>query len=68
VQAIRVYDNDHATSNSWYAFGGMGEDGVFDVDKEGLTERVLSDLGPCARCPILDLDGTPRSWPASPRG
>jgi transitional endoplasmic reticulum ATPase len=54
---IRVYDNDHATSNSWYAFGGMGEDGVYDVDKEGLTERVLSDLGSCARCPILDLDG-----------
>ncbi|CAA9452668.1 MAG: Cell division protein FtsH [uncultured Rubrobacteraceae bacterium] len=55
---IRVYDNDHVTSNSWYAFGGMDEDGIFDVDKEGLTERVLSDLGPCARCPILDLDGT----------
>ncbi|MCA1718349.1 MAG: AAA family ATPase [Actinobacteria bacterium] len=55
---IRVYDNDHATSNSWYAFGAMGEDGVFEVDKERLTERVLSDLGPCARCPILDLDGT----------
>ena len=54
---IRVYDNDHATSNSWYAFGGIGEDGVFEVDKEALTERVLSDLGPCARCPILDLDG-----------
>src|SRR3990170_1967788 len=55
---IRVYDNDHATTNSWYAFGEMGEDGVFRVDKEGLTERVLSDLGSCARCPILDLDGT----------
>jgi ATPase family associated with various cellular activities (AAA)/AAA+ lid domain len=55
---IRVYDNDHATSNSWYTFGEMGEDGVFEVDKEGLTERVLSDLGACARCPILDLDGT----------
>jgi transitional endoplasmic reticulum ATPase len=55
---IRVYDNEHATSNSWYTFGEMGEDGVFEVDKEGLTERVLSDLGPCARCPILDLDGT----------
>jgi transitional endoplasmic reticulum ATPase len=54
---IRVYDNDHATSNSWYGFGEMGEDGVFDVDKEALTERVLSDLGPCTRCPILDLDG-----------
>ncbi len=55
---IRVYDNDHATTKSWYAFGKMGEDGVFRVDKEGLTERVLSDLGSCARCPILDLDGT----------
>ncbi len=55
---IRVYDNEHATSNSWYSFGQMGEDGVFEVDKESLTERVLSDLGPCARCPILDLDGT----------
>ena len=55
---IRVYDNDHPTANSWYAFGKMGEDGVFKVDKEALTERVLSDLGPCARCPILDLDGT----------
>ena len=54
---IRVYDNDHATTSSWYAFGEMGEDGVFDVDKEGLTQRVLSDLGPCARCPILNLDG-----------
>jgi transitional endoplasmic reticulum ATPase len=54
---IRVYDNEHATTNSWYAFGQMGEDGVFQVDKDGLTERVLSDLGPCARCPILDLDG-----------
>ncbi len=55
---IHVYDNEHATANSWYAFGQMGEDGVYNVDKEGLTERVLSDLGPCARCPILDLDGT----------
>jgi transitional endoplasmic reticulum ATPase len=54
---IHVYDNDHATANSWYAFGEMGEDGVFGVDKEGLTKRVLSDLGPCVRCPILDLDG-----------
>jgi transitional endoplasmic reticulum ATPase len=26
------------------------------VDREGITDRVLSDLGPCARCPILDLD------------
>jgi transitional endoplasmic reticulum ATPase len=55
---IHVYDNDHLTDNSWYAFGKMGEDGVFEVDKEGLTERVLSDLGPCVRCPILDLDTT----------
>src|SRR3712207_7002154 len=47
----------HATPNSWYSFGGVGEGGVFEVDKEALTERVLSDLGPCARCPILDLDG-----------
>jgi transitional endoplasmic reticulum ATPase len=54
---IRVYDNDHATPNSWYAFGGVGESGVFEVDKEALTDRVLSDLGPCVRCPILDLDG-----------
>jgi transitional endoplasmic reticulum ATPase len=54
---IRVYDNDHATASSWYAFGEMGEDGVFKVDKEGLTQRVLSDLGPCVRCPILNLDG-----------
>jgi transitional endoplasmic reticulum ATPase len=55
---IRVYDNDHATTNSWYAFGKMGEDGIFEVDKEALMERVLSDLGPYVRCPILDLDGT----------
>ena len=55
---VRVYDNDHGTTNSWYAFGEMGEDGVFKVDKEGITERILSDLGPCSRCPILDLDGT----------
>src|SRR5919202_5680350 len=54
---IHVYDNYYATANSWYAYGEMGEDGVFKVDKEGLTERVLSDLGPCVRCPILDLDG-----------
>jgi transitional endoplasmic reticulum ATPase len=53
---IRVYDNDHPTRNSWYAFGRMGEGGRFVVDKEALTERVLSDLGPCVRCPILDLD------------
>jgi transitional endoplasmic reticulum ATPase len=55
---IRVYDNDHLTDNSWYAFGKMGEGGAFEVDKEGITERVLSDLGPCVRCPILDLDTT----------
>ncbi len=54
---IRLYDNDHATPNSWYAFGDMGDDGVFHTDKEAITERVLSDLGSCARCPILDLDG-----------
>ncbi len=55
---IHVYDNDHLTENSWYAFGRMGEDGAYLVDKEAITERVLSDLGPCVRCPILDLDTT----------
>ena len=55
---IRVYDNDHLTENSWYAFGEMGEDAVFEVDKDAMTERILSDLGPCVRCPILDLDAT----------
>ncbi|AHY47975.1 ATPase family associated with various cellular activities (AAA) [Rubrobacter radiotolerans] len=55
---IRVYDNEHLTENSWYSFGEMGKDGVFRVDKEAVTERVLSDLGPCVRCPILDLDLT----------
>src|ERR671921_809420 len=55
---IRVYDNDHLTANSWYSFGNMGEGAVFDVDKDAITERVLSDLGPCVRCPILDLDAT----------
>jgi transitional endoplasmic reticulum ATPase len=55
---IHVYDNDHLTDNSWYSFGTMGGDGVFEVDKEAITERVLSDLGPCVRCPILDLDTT----------
>jgi len=54
---IRVYDNDHPTRNSWYSFGKMHEGGKFKVDKDALTERVLSDLGACARCPILDLDG-----------
>jgi len=53
---IHVYDNEHATKNSWYAFGEMGSDGVFRVDREGITDRVLSDLGPCVHCPILDLD------------
>lgn len=53
---IHVYDNDQRTRNSWYAFGKMGEDGVFEVDKNAITDRALSDLGPCARCPILDLD------------
>src|SRR5918993_1016062 len=55
---IRVYDNDHLTANSWYSFGTMGDGAVFDVDKDAITERVLSDLGPCVRCPILDLDAT----------
>ncbi len=55
---IRVYDNDHLTGNSWYAFGKMGDEAAFEVDKDAITERVLSDLGPCVRCPILDLDST----------
>ena len=55
---IHVYDNDRLTENSWYAFGSLGEDGAYLVDKEAITERVLSDLGPCVRCPILDLDTT----------
>ena len=55
---IRVYDNEHPTTNSWYSFGQMGDDGVFRVDKEAITDRILSDLGPCLRCPILDLDTT----------
>ena len=55
---IRVYDNDHLTANSWYSFGGMDEGAVFGVNKDAITERVLSDLGPCVRCPILDLDAT----------
>ncbi|HVD43923.1 MAG TPA: AAA family ATPase, partial [Rubrobacter sp.] len=55
---IRVYDNDHLTGNSWYSFGKMDDGAVFDVDKDAITERVLSDLGPCVRCPILDLDAT----------
>jgi transitional endoplasmic reticulum ATPase len=55
---IRVYDNDHLTDNSWYYFGRMDDGAVFEVDKDAITERVLSDLGPCVRCPILDLDAT----------
>ena len=55
---IHVYDNDHLTDNSWYSFGRMGEEGAYLVDKEAITERILSDLGPCVRCPILDLDPT----------
>ena len=55
---IHLYDNDHLTNNSWYAYGQMEEDAVFRVDKEALTDRVLSDLGPCVHCPILDLDAT----------
>jgi len=55
---IRIYDNEHPTKNSWYSFGRMGDDGVFRVDKEAITDRILSDLGPCVRCPILDLDTT----------
>ncbi|MGB3633816.1 MAG: AAA family ATPase [Rubrobacteraceae bacterium] len=55
---IHVYDNDHLTNNSWYGLGEMDGDGVFEVDKEAITDRVLSDLGPCVRCPILDLDTT----------
>ena len=55
---VHVYDNDHLTKRSWYAFGEMGEDGVYKVDKNAITDRVLSDLGPCVRCPILDLDAT----------
>ncbi|MGB3681265.1 MAG: AAA family ATPase, partial [Rubrobacteraceae bacterium] len=55
---VHVYDNDHLTSKSWYSFGEMDESGAFEVDKDAITERVLSDLGPCVRCPILDLDAT----------
>src|ERR671932_1101735 len=55
---IHLYDNDHLTDNSWYAFGRMAEDGAYMVDKEAITERLLSALGPCVRCPILDLDTT----------
>jgi transitional endoplasmic reticulum ATPase len=55
---IRVYDNEHLTQNSWYAFGEMSEDGTYAVDKNAITDRVLTDLGPCVRCPLLDLDAT----------
>src|SRR5829696_2680803 len=55
---IHLYDNDHLTDNSWYAFGKTGDDGAFEVDKEGITERVLSDLGRWVRCTIPDLDTT----------
>ena len=36
----------------------MDDGAIFEVDKDAITERVLSDLGPCVRCPILDLDAT----------
>ena len=65
---IRVYDNDHLTANSWYSFGKMDEGAVFDVDKDAITERVLSDLGPCVRCPILDLDATAEIVARLPEG
>src|SRR3712207_5393458 len=55
---IHLYDNDHLTNNSWYAYGQVGDDATFRVDKDAITERILSDLGPCVRCPILDLDAT----------
>jgi transitional endoplasmic reticulum ATPase len=55
---IHLYDNDHLTANSWYALGKMNGEAAFEVDKDAITERVLSDLGPCVRCPILDLDAT----------
>jgi transitional endoplasmic reticulum ATPase len=55
---IHLYDNDHLTQNSWYAYGQVEDDATFRVDKETITERVLSDLGPCVHCPILDLDAT----------
>ena len=55
---IHLYDNDHLTQNSWYAYGQVDEGATFRVDKEAITERVLSDLGPCVHCPILDLDAT----------
>src|SRR4028119_485811 len=55
---IHLYDNDHLTQNSWYAYGQVEDNATFRVDKEAITERVLSDLGPCVHCPILDLDAT----------
>jgi transitional endoplasmic reticulum ATPase len=39
---IRVFDNDHLTGNSWYAFGAMGEDAVFEVDKDAITDGSSS--------------------------
>src|SRR5918999_405128 len=41
-------------------FSGLlrSEGDAFEVDKDAIPERVLSDLGPCVRCPILDLDST----------
>jgi transitional endoplasmic reticulum ATPase len=53
---IHVYDNEHLTKNSWYSFGEMGQDGVFRLDRDAITDRVLTDLGPCVHCPLLDLD------------
>lgn len=53
---IHVYDNEHVTKNSWYSFGEMGPDGVFRLDRDAITDRVLTDLGSCVHCPILDLD------------
>ena len=55
---IHLYDNDHLTGNSWYAYGQVDDDAAFRVDKDAITERILADLGPCVRCPILDLDAT----------
>lgn len=40
---IHLYDNDHLTSNSWYAYGQIDDDAAFRVDKDAITERVLSD-------------------------
>src|ERR671910_107121 len=63
---IRVYDNDHLTDNSWYAFGKMSDEAVFEVDKDAITERVLSDLGSSAeivaRLPERIDPGRDQSW------